>query len=688
MAVTPVDYERALNPEQLRAVRSTEGPFLVIAGAGSGKTRVLVYRVAYLVQQGVQPGEVLLLTFTRKAASEMLRRATQLLDERCNRVAGGTFHSFANATLRQYASLAGLSPHFSILDESDSQDALNLSRTQLGLHKLPKRFPRKSTIRDIFSKSVNKSCSLRAVLEAEYPHFIEWEEALERLQKAYGEYKRSKELLDYDDLLVRLRDLLRDNEKLRLALSRRYRYIMVDEYQDTNRLQAHLVCLLASAHKNVMVVGDDSQSIYSFRGANVRNIMDFPQLFPGTQVITLEQNYRSSQPILSLTNEIIRFAGEKYEKRLFTEKSGGLRPVFVDAADEHAQSRFVAEKILQLREEGIELKECAVLFRSGWHSNDLEIELANRSIPFVKYGGQRFVEAAHIKDMVAYLRILYNLRDAVSWHRALLLMPGIGPKTAERLLLQIVTEGKGLDCSLDLGPKTEAVQALLDLLKQLSGKELPVEHLLEPLIDYYVPLLREKYDDFNKRTSDLESLQRIAERYRSLEEFLADLALEPPERSIIEAGRQSRDDECLTLSTIHSAKGLEWHTVFIIYAAEGHLPSYLSLEDPQALEEERRLMYVATTRAKENLFLVKPHLERSPRGYMDQGASVFTQISRFLAEGDILERCLDVESSATEELLETIDLDDISPGKAWPQDKEFLDSIEDYFGPQDPRVRP
>lgn len=672
-----LDYKKELNAAQLAAVESIDGPHLVIAGAGSGKTRVLVYRVAYLVQKGINPQEILLLTFTRKAAGEMLRRASLLLDERCNKVSGGTFHSFANMILRKYASILGLSNNFTILDESDAEDIINLIRTQFGFGKNEKRFPRKKAIYDVISKSVNKSCDIGIILYDEYPQFLEWADAIKKINQEYAEYKKLKSLLDYDDLLVYLKDLLNDYEDIRIRLSNKYKYIMVDEYQDTNKLQAHIACLLASVHQNIMVVGDDSQSIYSFRGANFKNIMDFPKIFKGAKIITLEENYRSTQAILNLTNQIIHFAEEKFEKNLYTKKKQGNIPVYVDAEDENSQSRFVADKILELREEGVELGDIAVLFRSGWHSNDLEIELASRNIPFVKYGGQKFVEAAHIKDIISYLRISYNIFDAVSWHRTLLLMRGIGTKTAERIINEIITSKKGISIDAKGIHKSADLERLLELLKKLDINSQSPAELIRIFLEYYAPLLKEKYDDFNKRLNDLDSLERIAARYDNLEEFLTDMALEPPERNIIEAGIKDKDDSRLTLSTIHSAKGLEWHTVFLIYVAEGHLPSYLSLEDNDSIEEERRLLYVATTRAKENLFLIKPQIDRSPRSYFDSGGSAFTQVSRFLDEGNILDKLVTTEG-AFNFSQKTSDLQDV-PTVNPRRNEKLFEMMKEYF---------
>ena len=436
-----INYRDELNPAQYEAAITTEGPVLVVAGAGSGKTRTLVYRVARLVETGIDPANLLLLTFTRKAAGEMLRRASLLLDGRCDRVAGGTFHSFANTVLRRHGRAVGLEARFTILDRGDSEDVINLLRAELGLYKKDKRFPRKQAIAEIYSMAVNKSLPLPQLVEDAYSHLLDHLPDLVALHERYAAYKCERQLLDYDDLLVKLRDLLQTSADVRLRLSRVCRYIMVDEYQDTNALQAEIVRLLASGHDNVMAVGDDAQSIYSFRGANFRNIMDFPALFPGARVIALEENYRSTQGILDLTNAIIERARERYTKNLFTSRGPGVAPVLVAAETEQYQSRFVCQRILELREEGVPLSDVAVLFRSSYHSFDLELELSRHDIPFVKRGGFKFIEAAHIKDVLAHLRIVANPRDAVSWHRILLLLEGIGPRSSEDIIRWILETG-------------------------------------------------------------------------------------------------------------------------------------------------------------------------------------------------------------------------------------------------------
>lgn len=427
-------YDEELNAGQLAAVEAVDGPILVIAGAGSGKTRTLVYRVARLIESGIPPEAILLLTFTRKASEEMLQRVGALIGARTGRVTGGTFHSIANMLLRRYGRAIGLEPGFTILDRGDSEDVINFLRAQQGLNDKARRFPRKHTINEIFSKAVNKLLPVEDVILGEFPQFTDEIEDLQTLCRAFKSYKQNRLLVDYDDLLVRLRELLDQDECVRRRVSEAYRYALVDEYQDTNALQGAIVRALAYVHDNVMAVGDDAQSIYGFRGATFRNIMDFPTLFPGTRIFKLEENYRSTQPILTLANEVIKPAVEKYAKTLFTRKGDGPQPALVKAGDEHAQSRFVAQRILELREEGVPLAEIAVLFRSSFHAFDLEIELARRNVPFVKRGGFKFVETSHVKDILAHLRVVENPKDAVSWNRLLLLLDGVGPKKSRALI--------------------------------------------------------------------------------------------------------------------------------------------------------------------------------------------------------------------------------------------------------------
>lgn len=603
-----IDYAAALNPQQLAAVTAGEGPSLVIAGAGSGKTRTLVYRVAYLIDSGVDPSNILLLTFTRKSAQEMLQRAGELIGLRSERVCGGTFHSVANMLLRRYGRAVGLEPGFTILDRGDAEDLIALVRSQLGLNEKDKRFPRKGTIAEMFGKAENTLRSLDEIVVEEFSHFADHLDALGQLQQGYRSAKRQRQLVDYDDLLVLLRQLLTQDLQSRQAISRLYRYILVDEYQDTNRLQADVIRNLAATHQNVMVVGDDSQSIYAFRGATFKNIMEFPSLFPGATIYKLEENYRSTQPILNLANCVIEEATEKYTKHLFTRKLDGPLPVLAEAAGENAQSRFVAQKILELREEGVPLSEVAVLFRSSFHSFDLEIELSRRGLPFIKRGGVKFIETAHVKDLLAHLRVAANPLDAVSWHRVLMLVEGVGPKKAQDLLVNLVKSEKPYQVLRDVsGRSGQGLKNLANTLESLSASDdLGTADQVNHVYEYYLPILKEHYDDYPKRIRDLDHLHTIAEGYPEVDGFLSDLALEPPDGSAVDVEAPDRDDERMVLSTIHSAKGLEWQCVFVIWVVDGKFPSLYSFVTDEELEEERRLFYVAVTRAKRHLFMTYP----------------------------------------------------------------------------------
>jgi len=626
-----IKYAELLNPTQLEAVAHRDGPLLVVAGAGSGKTRTLIYRVARLIEGRVPPQAILLLTFTRRAAQEMLRRAEQLVGEQSRAVAGGTFHSFANSVLRRYGSSIGLQPNFTILDRSDMEDVINLIRTRMGLASKERRFPKKGTLAEIISMARNKARSLEEELEEDYGYL--WDSRAELLQLAatYDAYKRERGLLDYDDLLYRVVELMEQQPGLRRQLSNTYRYVMVDEYQDTNTVQANLVRMLAATHENVMAVGDDAQSIYSFRGANFRNIMDFPKLFPDAKVIKLEENYRSLQGILDLSNQVISRAAESYTKTLFTRRLGEVRPMLIKAEDEHMQSRFVAQRILELREQGVDLDEIAVLFRSSFHSFDLELELQRRDIPFVKRGGFKFIETAHIKDALAHLRVIANPVDAVSWLRVLLLLKGVGHRKAEQLIERLVAspEPAGeLAAQAPRGkPGFEGMAGLAALLRTIRADTARPAERLAAVLEYYLPLMREAYpDDYPKRERDLEHFQTITERYRSLQSMLADMALEPPNDSIGDVLAEAPEEGLVTLSTIHSAKGLEWKVVFLIWAADGRFPAPQS-EDPESLEEERRLMYVAQTRARDELYISYPiHMFDRSVGY------VMGRVSRFLED--------------------------------------------------------
>ncbi len=604
-----INYREELNPAQYEAVSAVEGSYLIIAGAGSGKTRTLVYRVARLTELGYDPSSILLLTFTRKAAKEMMDRAAILLDNRCSKINGGTFHSFANIILRKYAKAVNLDNGFTILDQTDSEDVINLIRGQLNLSQHKKRFPNKATIFKVLSFGANTERKVEDILEEEYPHFTEYTDKILEIQKIYTSYKRKNNLLDYDDLLIFFRNFLLElGQAAKLFLST-IKFVMVDEYQDTNKLQAEIIQGLSQINQNVMVVGDDSQSIYSFRGANFKNIMEFPKLFKNVKVITLEENYRSTQEILNFSNHIIEYAVEKYPKHLFTRKTGGELPGIISAANENMQSRFIVERILELREEGVPLKDISILFRSSFHSFNLEIELNKANIPYVKFGGMKFIETAHVKDILAFLRISANPVDYVSWYRVLLLHEGIGPKKAQMIMDEIASKNLSIDKIPEAAVNknyNDRIFNLFNLLHQMHIKNQSPAEKTELAFNYYEPLFKEKYDDWNKRKKDLGIFMNLAENYRSLDSFLSDMALEPPHDSVTDIEAGDKDKERLTLSTIHSAKGLEWHTVFILHAIEGFFPSSQSVDKLESLEEERRLMYVASTRAKQNLYVCYP----------------------------------------------------------------------------------
>lgn len=601
-----VNYEEDLNEAQLEAVKSKDGPILVIAGAGSGKTKTLTYRVARLIEDGIKPENILLLTFTKKAAAEMLSRATIVLDNRCEKVAGGTFHSFANIILRKYSKLLGLKNNFTIMDRADCEDVINHIVGQL-FPKKEKRFPKKSTLLDIYSKSINKVTPTKQIIADEFPQFAHCEDKIIEVHKAYVAYKRENSVLDYDDLLLYIKLLLENNDGLRKRLSNEYKYIMVDEYQDTNTLQADVIRLLASEHNNIMAVGDDAQSIYSFRGANYRNILDFPRLFENTKIIKLEQNYRSTQNILKLTNEIISKAKEKYTKNLFSNIVSPQVPALICAKDTQMEADFICQRILELLDEDISLSDICVLTRNARMSYNLEIELSKRAIPFQKFGGPKFMETAHIKDVVAHLRVILNPDDVISLTRILLLLKGVGASTVNNIMPIIKGDLKP-DIKLLPSNKSQSLTPLFNTLGQLrdySTTKKP-EEIVSAVINYYRPILKDKYDDFSKREKDLDHFEYLSTQYSNLEDFISDLALEPPDASVEGMYKKNSDDEALTISTIHSAKGLEWDSVFIIGAVDGRFPSAYSFNSEEEMDEELRLMYVATTRAKNNLYITYP----------------------------------------------------------------------------------
>lgn len=596
-----IDFEHELNEAQREAVTTTEGPVLVIAGAGSGKTRTIVYRLAHLVNQGVDPAQILLLTFTRKAAQEMLARAESILGRPLHGTSGGTFHSFAYATLRRNATDIGFNGGFTLMDRADSENICKEVRDVLKLGKGDRSYPKKATLLDMITKSRNKELTIEAVMEREAYHLSPYLEDIQRIADGYAQFKREHALVDYDDLLFHLDALLAGNEPLRNQLQARYRYIMVDEYQDTNLVQARIVRHLAGTKGNVMAVGDDAQSIYAFRGANVANILEFPKIFEGTKIIRLEKNYRSVQPILDLTNEILKGATTKFDKHLYSDLKSDRLPLVIHSLSDQTQARLVVDQILELGRKYM-LHDVAVLFRAGYQSFPLEVALTRIGIDYQKYGGIRFHEAAHVKDVLAYIRLVLNPHDLLAWQRAMEHIKGVGPKTVAKIY-QAMHSGLDADKKYlaKMLKKHEQLKELLAELDRLRAGEKRPPAVLEAVLAFYQPILIEKYpDDYPKRQAGLEQLSQIAAGYKDMDQFIGDLSLDG------DPDDEKRKENAVVLSTVHSAKGLEWKAVIIIDLVEDRFPSRKAMQRAEDLEEERRLMYVACTRAKEDLRLFVP----------------------------------------------------------------------------------
>ncbi|MFC2016277.1 ATP-dependent helicase [Chloroflexota bacterium] len=601
-----------LNPQQREAVTYGNGPLLVVAGAGSGKTRTLAYRVSYLISQGVSPQRILLLTFTRRAVNEMLKRAASAVRNGVvvtSQVWGGTFHAFANRILRIYSQAADLSPDFTVIDRTDAEDLLDVIRNDLALSKKHSRFPRKSTCLAIYSRRVNGDEELESVLKSNYPWCEMWVDELKALFRDYVNRKQKQNILDYDDLLLYLYYLLQ-NEKAAESIGGRFDHILVDEYQDTNKIQAGILLGVRRENNNIMVVGDDAQSIYGFRSATIRNMLDFPEQFPGTKIVALEQNYRSIQPILDTTNKVIAQAHERYSKDLWSDRKGEQKPVLITCADENHQDEEIIRLILNHYEQGIPLHKQGVLFRAASHSNSLELALTRKNIPFHKYGGSRFLEAAHIKDLISFLRILENPRDEIAWFRVLQLLNGVGPVTAASVFEYVQSTGFNHSAIITFNAPVSARKELAEfgaLLNDLTkmGDDNPGVQI-ERIRQFYGPILWRNYENPEPRENDIEYLGPLAAGYSSRRQFLTDLILDPPTSTGDFAGPPIKDEDWLILSTIHSAKGLEWDVVYLIHAADGCLPSDMSTGSDEEIEEELRLTYVAMTRARDFLYVLWP----------------------------------------------------------------------------------
>ncbi len=627
-----VNYLNALNPSQLAAVLITEKPVLVIAGAGSGKTRVIVHRVSYLIEKGVDAQSILLLTFTRKASREMLDRVETLLqDKRVGNVTGGTFHSFAAFVLRKYSNMLNLPPNFTIIDASDSEDIIDLIRTELKFNTKDKKFPRKERLHDIISYSRNRNTNISSIVHEQYTGLIDYIPDIELIFSGYSKYKILSRILDFDDLMEILRDRLRDNLKFRENLQKNYQYLMVDEFQDTNIVQKEIVDYIAEKHRRVMVVGDDSQSIYAFRGANYENILRFPETYPDCVVIKIEENYRSNQKILDFTNSIIDNARIGYKKRLFTKNYRQTIPVIKRVYDQQEEAVFIVDRIMELSEKNVPLNEIAVLNRADWHNRYIQVEMSKRGIPYVVVGGFRFNERMHIKDIISYLRITYNPSDAVAWHRILKYIGGVGQVTAGSIIRDFYDSKDPYSFEAFRQRKFYDELVMLGrMLARASQPEYTLAQKVEIIIEYYAPILKERADDYFIRMQDITVLIDLSRKYRDLDKFLSDFALDPPSKRVADQTKplidEGEEDGKVTISTVHSAKGLEWYAVFVPHALEGMFPSNRAI-NIEEMEEERRLFYVACSRAKEELYITFP---RSIYSY----DAVFHLPSRFLVEID------------------------------------------------------
>ena len=625
-----IDYENSLNEMQYIAVTTVEGPLLVIAGAGSGKTRTIVYRVAFLLENEILPQKILLLTFTRKASHEMLARTTSLLnDRRCQEVMGGTFHAFANYLLRKHAELLNISPNFTIIDTVDAEDVMGSIRQELHLEKRNRAFPRKGRVQSIISKARNCDITIKAVVDREFRELAEFVEDIELIGKKYSQYKKEGHLFDYDDLMEFLCYSLKNNLRFRENVQEAFQYIMVDEFQDTNTIQKEIVDLIAEKYRNVMVVGDDSQSIYSFRGANFENILKFPETYPDCQFVKIEQNYRSNQDILSFTNSVINNAKIGYKKKLLSTKKSPGKPIVKKFRSQEDEAEYIVSKILKIKEKGTPLNQIAVLYRASYHSNFIQAELLRRNLPYLVFGGIRFMERRHIKDIIAYLRIILNPWDQVSWKRILRLIPGIGGIAAGKIVLHIHQLNGKIDFSGFANHKYRSdIEKLGYVLNQLSHPKVVIYDKIEMLKDYYVPILKSLESDYEIRLLDIDVLCSLARKYDDLEKFLSDFALDPPANKYQDQASPLIDEikgKPLTLSTVHSAKGLEWNSVFIPHLLDGLFPSIRAVRNIEEIEEERRLFYVACTRAEEQLYLTMP-------SYIPSWDTFFTLPSRFLVE--------------------------------------------------------
>jgi DNA helicase-2/ATP-dependent DNA helicase PcrA len=631
-----VNYQQELNPEQYEVVMSGTGPVMVIAGAGSGKTRTITYRVARLIESGTNPAKILLVTFTNKAAKEMLHRVALLINLNIKNLWGGTFHHIANRTLRIHSKLLAYNNNFTILDQGDSRELLNTCVADLGFKTREKRFPQGNVLQDILSFSANTQRDIDDIIAERYPFFCELTDEIKKIALNYHKRKRKSDLMDFDDLLLNWLILLNDHPHIREYYSQKFLYILVDEYQDTNHIQSDIIDLLSQDHKNIMVVGDDSQSIYSFRGANFANILEFPKRYPDVRIHKLETNYRSVPEILNLANASIVNNQHQFQKTLRAIRESGMQPILVPFNDVMQQASFIAQRILELRDEEKSLNEMAVLYRAHYHSMELQMELTRRGIPFEVRSGLRFFEQAHIKDITSYLKVIVNPFEELAWKRITKLLPKIGNVTAHKIWNTLSSSAAPLKSmssenifNLIPKPSKNHWEKLTTSLNHLSTQDLlkePAEMIRIILKEEYEEHLKSKYPDHEPRMEDINQLMHFSQQYASTESFLSELALlsNVAAEDVVGGGYE---DEKVKLSSIHQAKGLEWDIVFIIWLVEGRFPSMRSLNSPAGEEEERRLFYVATTRARDELYLGYPLWD-----YSNYNPSTLLKPSRFIQE--------------------------------------------------------
>ncbi len=674
-----IDYQQELNPEQLDVVIHGDGPCLVLAGAGSGKTRTITYRVAYLLESGVPAEEILLLTFTNKAAKEMMSRVQELMHGYPTGLWGGTFHSVANRILRQYAHLIGYQPNFTIMDADDAHDLVKFCIRDLKIDTKAKRFPSPSVIHSIISYARNSSQTIAEVIEDKHPHFFDLLPTIERVAEVYGERKKFSGTMDFDDLLLLLSELLNTNPAVREALSKRFRYVLVDEYQDTNVIQAGIVKHLTSYHRNVLVVGDDAQSIYSFRAAQIQNILKFPDGYGDAKVFRLQTNYRSTPEILGLANAVIEQNVDQFQKELKAVRPGFEKPCVVPAGDSRQEAQYVAEQILQLRDKGSLFKEICVLFRAAHHSQALEMELARRNVPYEYRGGMKFFERAHVKDVVAYVRLIANPKDTTAWVRVLSHQVGIGEVTAAKIT-EAAQQYETIDAVVAADPANFASGRSMNgwqtltsnIARMLKTDRTPAALIRAVAGSSYQDYLEAEYVNFADRLEDVEQFAIFSEQYTDLTTFLEEVTLKD-DYGAIEEGESLEQQDKMVLSTIHQAKGLEWDAVFVINLTDGAFPHPRAMGEKGGLEEERRLFYVAATRARKQLFLTYPMMSGYETMEMRQPSMFLSELPKGLVEEVKLRRAVNPGFlSGTQNL-----------GK---KDWSFMDRADDDFCDDGPMI--